>query len=82
MSAIARVGALVLALAMTAPAQAAVRFGKTVRIGGHDVSGQTFTPQRRGLFKLSSRKPKNEGCRTVRTREGRMKACRWRTRSR
>jgi hypothetical protein len=74
------IAALALAVSMALPAHAEVRFGRNVRIGGHDVSGQTFTPQRRGLFLLHRRTPKNEGCRWARTREGRIKICRWKTR--
>jgi hypothetical protein len=44
------------------PAAAEVRFGKNVRIGGHDVSNQTFPKQKRGRFIIHNTTPKNEGC--------------------
>jgi hypothetical protein len=44
------------------PAQAEVRFGRNTRIGGHDVSGQTFNRQRRGEFYLYNRQPRQPGC--------------------
>ncbi len=44
------------------PAAAEVRFGKNVRIGGHDVSNQTFTKQKRGKFIIHETQPKNAGC--------------------
>jgi hypothetical protein len=57
-------------------ATAEVRFGNNVRIGGNDVSGQTFNRKRRGLFILHDRKPANEGCRWRANRDGsRTKVC-------
>lgn len=44
------------------PASAEVRFGKNVRIGGHDVSNQTFTKKRRGLYIIYGKKPPRPGC--------------------
>lgn len=44
------------------PASAEVRFGNNVRIGGHDVSNQTFTKQKRGKFIIHETQPKNAGC--------------------
>ncbi len=52
------------------PAAAEVRFGNNVRIGGHDVSGQTFNSQRRGLYIIHDKKPANEGCTWRRNRDG------------
>lgn len=43
-------------------AHADVRFGKNVRIGGHDVSNQTFNARRRGEYHIYNGKPKNPGC--------------------
>jgi hypothetical protein len=57
---IAVVAAVIAGLAL--PAAAEVRFGKNVRIGGHDVSGQTFTKQKRGKFIIHNTTPNNEGC--------------------
>jgi hypothetical protein len=44
------------------PARADVHFGKNVRIGGHDVSNQTFNKQRRGEYYIYNGKPPNPGC--------------------
>jgi hypothetical protein len=44
------------------PVTAEVRFGKNVRIGGHDVSNQTFNAQRRGVYYIYNRAPANPGC--------------------
>ena len=58
------------------PATAEVRFGKNVRIGGHDVSGQAFNSQRRGLFYVYNGRPAAPGCRWVLNRDGsRTKVC-------
>lgn len=56
-----RVLVCVVALAAV-PAAAEVRFGKNVRIGGNDVSNQTFTKQKRGKFVVHETAPKNAGC--------------------
>ncbi|GGF48268.1 hypothetical protein GCM10007301_04450 [Azorhizobium oxalatiphilum] len=57
-------------------AGAEVRFGKNVRIGGHDASNQTFNSQRRGEYYIHQGKPKNEGCRRRQNRDGsRTKVC-------
>lgn len=68
---------VVWALLLAGAAQAEVRFGPNVRIGGHDVSHQTFTPKRRGVFHLYDRRPPNPGCRWVASRGGRTKVCHW-----
>lgn len=52
------------------PTSAEVRFGKNVRIGGHDVSGQTFNSQRRGEFYIYNGKPKTPGCTWRANRDG------------
>ncbi len=44
------------------PAAAEVRFGKNVRIGGHDVSNQTFDKNRRGEYYIYNTTPPNSGC--------------------
>jgi hypothetical protein len=54
----------------TQPAAAEVRFGKNVRVGGHDVSGQTFNSRRRGLYVIHSGRPARPGCRWVNNRDG------------
>jgi hypothetical protein len=57
-------------------ASAEVRFGKNVRIGGHDVSNQTFNKKRRAIYYIYNTKPKNEGCRWRKNRDGsRTKVC-------
>jgi hypothetical protein len=45
-----------------APTMADVRFGNNVRIGGHDVSNQTFNSRRRGAYYIYNKTPANEGC--------------------
>ena len=61
---------------LTSGAEAKVRFGNNVRIGGHDVSNQTFTRKRRGRYIIHKGKPRRPGCRWVRNRDGsRTKAC-------
>ena len=58
------------------PASAEVRFGRGVRIGGHDVSNQTFNRQRRGEFNIYNATPPNAGCRWRANRDGsRTKVC-------
>ncbi len=58
------------------PAAAEVRFGKNVRIGGHDVSNQTFDSKRRGEFYIYNMTPRNEGCRWRSNDDGsRTKVC-------
>jgi hypothetical protein len=59
-----------------APAFAEVRFGKNVRIGGHDVSNQTFNSKRRGEYHIYNKTPPNEGCRWRSNGDGsRTKVC-------
>ncbi len=60
----------ILALGLVPVAQAEVRFGKNVRIGGHDVSNQTFNKKRRAKYYIYKNKPKNAGCRWKRNRDG------------
>jgi hypothetical protein len=60
----------------SAPAGAEVRFGKNVRIGGNDVSNQTFNSKRRGEFYIYNKTPPNEGCRWRSNADGsRTKVC-------
>jgi hypothetical protein len=65
---------LAAALALTTleagSASAEVRFGKNVRVGGHDVSDQTFNSRRRGLYVIHSGRPSRPGCRWVSNRDG------------
>ena len=48
-------------LAFVPPALADVHFGKNVRIGGSDVSNQTFTKKRRGLYFIYNQAPPHPG---------------------
>jgi len=58
-----RISLLACVIAATAvPAGAEVRFGNNVRIGGNDVSNQTFTKKKRGKFIIHEGTPKNQGC--------------------
>jgi hypothetical protein len=58
------------------PVSAEVRFGNNVRIGGHDVSNQTFNKKRRAEFYIYKNKPKNAGCRWRKNADGsRTKVC-------
>jgi hypothetical protein len=68
--------AFALQATMTGAAAAEVRFGKNVRIGGHDVSNQTFDKNRRGEYYIYNETPPNSGC-TWRTNAGgsRTKVC-------
>lgn len=47
---------------IVAPADARVRFGNGVFIGGHDFSNQTYGPRRRAVIRLSRRAPPHPGC--------------------
>lgn len=44
------------------PAPAEVHFGNNVFIGGHNVSHQTFTRQRRGEYYIHEGQPAHPGC--------------------
>ncbi len=58
------------------PVAAKVHFGKNVRIGGHDVSNQTFTKKRRAVYHIYKGKPRRTGCRWRKNRDGsRTKIC-------
>lgn len=55
--------ALVVLAGALAPATAGeVRFGRNVRVGGHDFSNQTFDSKHRARIYLYKGKPRNEGC--------------------
>lgn len=62
-------------LTAAAPADAEVRFGRNVRVGGHDFSHQTFNAKRRGLVYLYRGKPAAPGCRWTRRGDVRTKVC-------
>jgi hypothetical protein len=57
-------------LSTVQPATAEVRFGKNVRIGGHDVSNQTFNSRRRGEYYIYKNNPPNPGCHWRRNGDG------------
>ncbi len=56
--------------AAVSTARSEVRFGKNVRIGGHDVSNQIFNKKRRAKYYIYKNKSKNPGCRWKRNRDG------------
>jgi len=57
-------------------ATAEVRFGKNVRVGGHDFSNQTFDSKKRGEVYLYKGKPRKEGCVWRKGKNGdRVKVC-------
>lgn len=63
-------------LALASPAVSEVRFGKNVRVGGHDFSNQRFDRRNRGVVHLYDRKPRNPGCVwRADGRGGRVKVC-------
>jgi hypothetical protein len=63
-------------ITQAAPTTAEVRFGKNVRIGGHDVSNQTFNKKRRGKFYIYNNMPPSPGCRWSTNGDGsRTKIC-------
>ncbi len=68
--------ALMLFALIGSSANAEVRFGKNVRVGGHDFSNQTFNSKKRGEIYLYKGKPRNEGCIWRKGRNGeRVKVC-------
>ena len=71
------VGLILIASGACAPsAIAEVHFGKNVRIGGHDVSNQTFNQKNRGEFYVYDRPPPNPGCHWRTNKDGsRTKVC-------
>ncbi|MCA0407122.1 MAG: hypothetical protein LCH39_13350 [Proteobacteria bacterium] len=72
---------VLLAMGAAPSVQAEVRFGRNVRIGGHDVSGQTFNRQRRGEFHVHRQQPARPGCVWRANGDGsRTKVCHWKRR--
>lgn len=63
-------------LALLSAASAEVRFGRNVRVGGHDFSNQSFNRKRRAEIHLYDRAPSRSGC-VWRSdgRGGRVKTC-------
>lgn len=65
-----------MALMFSSVASGEVRFGKNVRVGGHDFSNQTFSSKRRGRIYIYEGKPKDEGCTWRHDKDGaRVKVC-------
>ena len=51
-----------LSVRLSSTASAEVRFGRNVRVGGHDFSHQSFNQKRRGEIYLYDRTPSRSGC--------------------
>ncbi len=49
-------------LLLSSAASAEVRFGRNVRVGGHDFSNQSFNRKRRAEIYLYDRAPARSGC--------------------
>ncbi|MBK9082818.1 MAG: hypothetical protein IPL88_12430 [Rhizobiales bacterium] len=69
-----------LAALIASQAQAEVRFGRNVRIGGHDFSHQTYGPKRSAVIHLYDRRPARQGCRWIRRPGGMTRVCHLKTR--
>lgn len=54
--------AVQLAVSFSTPAIAEVRFGRNVRVGGHDFSNQSFNRHRRAVIHIYDRTPSRPGC--------------------
>ncbi|WP_377838622.1 hypothetical protein [Bosea sp. UC22_33] len=65
-----------LSAALSSGVSAEVRFGRNVRVGGHDFSNQSFNRKRRAEIYLYDRTPAGSGC-VWRSdgRGGRVKTC-------
>lgn len=50
------------AVAFTTPALAEVRFGRNVRVGGHDFSNRTYDRNNRAVIHLYDHAPRRAGC--------------------
>ena len=63
-------------LTLSSTASAEVRFGRNVRVGGHDFSNQSFNRKRRAQIYLYDRTPARSGCAwRADGRGGRVKTC-------
>ncbi|WP_306222715.1 hypothetical protein [Bosea beijingensis] len=51
-----------ISLTLSSAATAEVRFGRNVRVGGHDFSNQSFNRKRRAQIYLYDRTPARSGC--------------------
>ncbi|MFS2327378.1 hypothetical protein U2P60_18495 [Brucella sp. H1_1004] len=74
--------AIMLAASFGTVAGAEVRFGKNVRVGGHNFSNQTFNSKRRAEIYFYKGNPGNEGCVGRKGNNGdRVKVCHFQTKS-
>ena len=65
-----------LSATLSSTASAEVRFGRNVRVGGHDFSNQRFNRKRRAEIYLYDRAPARSGCVwRADGRGGRVKTC-------
>ena len=64
------VASIVVFSALAVSAQAEVRIGKGVHIGGHEVKPQVFNEKRRGVFYIYEDNPKNPGCKWRKNADG------------
>lgn len=65
-----------LSAALSSGVSAEVRFGRNVRVGGHDFSNQSFNQKRRAEIYLYDRTPARSGCVwRADGRGGRVKTC-------
>ncbi|RDJ21469.1 hypothetical protein DWF00_22700 [Bosea caraganae] len=86
--AVAPLASLLLALGCTVlgsatPALSEVRFGRNVRVGGHDFSNRTYDRNNRAIIHLYRREPRNAGCAWhADGRGGRVQICHLRRKSR
>ncbi len=65
-----------LSVTLSSAASAEVRFGRNVRVGGHDFSNQRFDRKRRAEIYLYDRTPARSGCVwRADGRGGRVKTC-------
>lgn len=61
-AALALIAIPVTLLPIASAAQAEVRFGRNVRVGGHDFSNQSFNRNRRAVIHIYDRTPQRPGC--------------------
>lgn len=66
---------LVASLLLATSVAGEVRFGRNVRIGGHDFSNQTYNRNRNAEIHLYRGQPANAGCRWVKRPGGRTRIC-------
>ncbi|BAT59980.1 hypothetical protein GJW-30_1_02515 [Variibacter gotjawalensis] len=69
------IAAAIVCLAPLSSAQAEVRFGRNVYIGGHNFSHQTYGPKRKLRVHLYDRQPRNAGCKWQTGRHSATRVC-------